>query len=210
MNAEINVIFLHFHNTRNTHHSLPFPIHRFRHTEPCCQDSSATLIQSALWCIKVCSIIKELVFFRQFHITGFFIKCYLHAYCLCIFCLTIFKQLHRWKDHYLAVIHFKIIRAFPHPAKVFSGYRIFKFPFFSICTCEEQKFSLFIIDGTSKHHVPSVPVFPDFWISCMACISDICIVNNRNHGLFVFDVVKMNTILRSDHELCRYKMFIHT
>ena len=33
------------------------------------------LIQSALWCIKVCSIIKELVFFRQFHITGFFIKC---------------------------------------------------------------------------------------------------------------------------------------
>ena len=194
MHTEIDFSVLHFYYTWNTHHSLPFPIYRLWHTKPCHQNSLC--IYCTLRCIEIQAIIQKLISIRKFHAAIFFIKRHLHTNGLIFICLAILQNPHRRKDDNLFAIYFKVIRTFPHPAKFFSfRNRVYIIPMFLVCTFEKQQSSFSVFYCTSKHHIPAVLFFPDFWISCVSCISDLRILNNRNYCFLIFYVVKLHSIL---------------
>ena len=57
-----------------------------------------------------------------------------------------------------------------------------------------QATSLLAKTGACLLYTSSLTVFPDFRVSCVACISDPLIMNDWNHRLFVFNIIKMKAI----------------
>ena len=74
----------------------------------------------------------------------------------------------------------------------------------------EKNLAVFFLYCTSKDQIPGVFPSPDFRVSCVGSVSDGRICDGRNDYFLVMFIVKPESVVRRNHKLGSFELFVET